>query len=115
MRYLLVLLLVFNWSLAAEAAKASKPKEVIEAKSSAIFLLELTKRIESAGYSNVHMIPQMFVVLANRSDGRPTALIVDSKTLKAVEIEGALQFIGDARGRARPPNCPYCADPSSHI
>ena len=100
MRYFLVLLLMVSSmpALAAGPAKGSKPKESLESKSNAIFLRELTKRIEGAGYNNVHMIPQMFVVLGNRSDGKPTALIVDSKTLKAVEVEGALEFIGDATG-----------------
>ena len=100
MRYFLVLLLMVSSmpALAAGPAKGPKPKEVMEEKSSAFLLLELSKRIEGAGYRNVHMIPQIFVVLANRSDGRPTALIVDSKTLKAVEVDGAFDFIGDATG-----------------
>jgi hypothetical protein len=98
MRFFLVLLLMVS-SMSAHAAQPAKgSKESLESKSSAIFLRELTKRIEAAGYNNVHMIPQMFVVLANRSDGTLTALIVDSKTLKAVEVEGALEFIGDATG-----------------
>jgi hypothetical protein len=74
----------FNAAIAAEPAKTAN--ELLDSKSNIEFLRELGKRIEGAGYSDVHLIPQMFVVLANRSDGRQTTLIVDSKTLQAVEV-----------------------------
>ena len=98
MRYLLALLLVANCTAAIAAEPAKTPNELLDSKSNIEFLRELGKRIEGAGYSDVHLIPQMFVVLANRSDGRQTTLIVDSKTLQAVEVVGALEFIGKATG-----------------
>jgi hypothetical protein len=98
MRYFLALFLVANFISAAAAEPGNAPNELSDPKSNSEFLSGLSKRIEGAGYSNVHMIPQMFVVLANRSDGKPTTLIVDSKSLQAVEVEGALEFIGKATG-----------------
>jgi hypothetical protein len=98
MRYLLALLLVANFISAPAAETVRAPNELLDQKRNIEFLHELSKRIEGAGYSNVHMIPQMFVVLANKSDGTPTTLIVDSKSLQAVEVEGALEFIGKATG-----------------
>jgi hypothetical protein len=98
MPYFLVLLLVVSSMSALAAEPAKGPKDSLGSKSNANFLRELAKRVEGAGYNNVHMIPQMFVVLANRSGAQQTALIVDSKTLQAVEVEGALEFIGNATG-----------------
>ena len=94
MHYFLALALLFAITNPA-AAQQNRPANN---KSNVRFLRDLTKRIEDAGYSKVRMIPQMFVVLAVRSDGKTITLIVDSQTLKAAEVEGAQEFIGDATG-----------------
>ncbi len=72
-----LLLSITSPAVAQQNLPASK------AKSNVAFLRDLTRRIEGAGYSKVRMIPQMFVVLAVRADGKPITLIVDSNTLKA--------------------------------
>jgi len=97
MRYLTAFVLALamaNPAIAQQAHAASKKG----AASNVAFLRDLTKRIEGAGYRKVQMIPQMFVVLAVGSDGKPITLIVDSNTLKATEVEGAQEFINDATG-----------------
>lgn len=97
MHYFLALALLFAITNPAAAQQTrSASKKVTAAKSNVAFLRDLTKRIEDAGYRKVRMIPQMFVVLAVRSDGKPITLIVDSNTLKAAEVEGAQEFIGEA-------------------
>ena len=81
------------------AAQQTRPANTkVTTKSNVAFLRDLTKRIEGAGYSKVRMIPQMFVVLAIRADGKPITLIVDSNTLNAVEVEGAQEFIEEVTG-----------------
>src|SRR4051794_20450753 len=49
------------------------------------FLRQLAMRIEQTGYRDAKVIPQMFVVVAKRRDGKDITLIVDSNTLKALE------------------------------
>jgi len=51
-----------------------------------MFLLELKRRVEGAGYADVEIMPSMFVVTARTSSGRSVALIVDSDTLEALQI-----------------------------
>jgi hypothetical protein len=98
MRYLTALVLALAMANSAIAQQAHAASKTGAAKSNVAFLRDLTKRIEGAGYSKVQMIPQMFVVLAVRSDGKPITLIVDSNTLKATEVEGAQEFIKEATG-----------------
>ena len=98
MHYFIALALLFAITNPAAAEQNRPANKKAAAKSNVAFLRDLTKRIEDAGYSKVRMIPQMFVVLAVRSDGKPITLIVDSRTLKAVEVEGAQEFIGEATG-----------------
>ena len=98
MHRFIALALLFTITNPAAAQQNRPANKKAAAKSNVAFLRDLTKRIEDAGYSKVQMIPQMFVVLAVRSDGKPITLIVDSRTLKAVEVEGAQEFIGEATG-----------------
>ncbi len=98
MHYVLALALLFAITNPGAAQQTRPPSKKVTAKSNVAFLRDLTKRIEDAGYSKVRMIPQMFVVLAIRSDGKPITLIVDSNALKAAEVEGAQEFIGEATG-----------------
>jgi len=98
MQYFTALVLAFAISNPCIAQQAHAASKKGAAKSNAAFLRDLTKRIAGAGYSKVQMIPQMFVVLAVRSDGKPITLIVDSNTLKATEVEGAQEFIMEATG-----------------
>ena len=98
MRYLTAFVLALAMANPVIAEQAHTASKTGAAKSNAAFLRDLTKRIEGAGYSKVQMIPQMFVVLAARSDGKPITLIVDSNTLKATEVEGAQEFIKEATG-----------------
>ena len=97
MHYFFALALLFA---ATSPAASQQNRPANKAKSNAEFLRDLTKRVEGAGYSKVRMIPQMFVVLAIRADGKPITLIVDSNTLKAAEVEGAQEFIEEVTGIA---------------
>jgi hypothetical protein len=97
MHYFLALALTLAISTPG-AAQQNRAVGKGTAKSNIAFLRDLTKRVEEAGYTKVRMVPQMFVVLAVRSDGKPITLIVDSNTLKAAEVEGAQEFIEEVIG-----------------
>ncbi len=58
---------------------------------------ELKKKVEKVGFKDVEIVPQMFVVLAKKPDGRGVSMIVDAQTLQA------LQLGGDGSGPAK-----YC-------
>ena len=97
LHYWVALALLVAITYPAEAQQ-HRPAERPTAKSNVEFLRDLTNRIEDAGYTSVRMIPQMFVVIAVRSDGKPVTLLVDSNSLKATEVEGAQEFIREATG-----------------
>jgi len=44
------------------------------------------KRIEETGYRQVHEVPQMFFVLGTKPDGMPVRMVVDSDSLKTIEL-----------------------------
>jgi hypothetical protein len=50
------------------------------------FLQDLVKRIQETGFKDVHVVPQMFFVLAVKPDGTPVRMVVDSDTLKTLEV-----------------------------
>jgi hypothetical protein len=47
---------------------------------------ELKKRVEAVGFKDVEVVPQMFVVVAKKPDGRSVSMIVDSETLQALQL-----------------------------
>ena len=56
------------------------------------FLRELANRIKKSGYEQVEIVPQMFVVIAKKPEGKPQMLIVDYNTMRAIEVENGLDF-----------------------
>jgi len=54
------------------------------------FLRELADRIKKSGYEQVEIVPQMFVVIAKKPEGKPQMLIVDYNTMRAIEVENGL-------------------------
>lgn len=65
------------------------------------FLLELKRRVESAGFSDVNVLPSMFVMTAKSRDGRSITLVVNSDTLRSLQI-GAETEDQDSRCTATP-------------
>jgi len=47
---------------------------------------ELKKKVEAVGFKDVEVVPQMFVVIAKKPDGRGVSMIVDAETLQALQL-----------------------------
>jgi hypothetical protein len=47
---------------------------------------ELKKKVEEVGFKDVEVVPQMFVVIAKKPDGRGVSMIVDAETLQALQL-----------------------------
>jgi len=47
---------------------------------------ELKKRVEEVGFKDVEVVPQMFVVIAKKPDGRGVSMIIDAETLQALQL-----------------------------
>jgi hypothetical protein len=52
----------------------------------AAFLAELKRRIERAGFEDVEIVPRVFVATGKDRQGRGVSLIVDSDTLKTLQV-----------------------------
>jgi hypothetical protein len=60
------------------------------------FLRQLSRMVGEKGFRDVEPVPQMFVFLAKRSDGREITLLVNSDTLQAMELKGTSDFLRSA-------------------
>jgi|SRR3954454_16608794 hypothetical protein len=105
MRFFLALCLMLDTYAALAAATDVKPQSYAEQldKSNIEFLRQLSKNVEDAGYKHVQIVPEMFVVLVERGDGKRIVLIVNSNTLKAVEVEGGLEALTAGVSDIAPP------------
>jgi hypothetical protein len=65
-----------------------KPYDAQISSSNEKFLIELRERIERTGLSAVHIFPSLFVVTATNSQGKDISLIVNSDSLRTIEIGG---------------------------
>ncbi len=81
---------------AAPSAKASDDSQME-------FLRQLSKKIEKGGFKKVKIIPQMFVAVVQNQHGRSFVLVVNSNTLKAFEVEGALDGFNQSTREVKPP------------
>ena len=64
---------------------------------------ELKKKVEEVGFKDVEIVPQMFVVLAKKPDGRGVSMIVDAQTLQALQLgEEEGSGSGDDHSNATP-------------
>jgi hypothetical protein len=98
MRFLIGILLALTSCAALGSVTDFKPQpsQTYESqldKANLEFLRQLSKKVEDAGFKHVRVIPEMFVVIVERPDGKPAAMVVDSNTLKAFEVEGGLNAI----------------------
>jgi hypothetical protein len=68
---------------------------------------ELKKRVEEVGFKDVEVVPQMFVVVAKKPDGRGVSMIVDAETLQALQLgdDGPDQGGGDEPNAAPEGTC----------
>jgi hypothetical protein len=72
---------------------------------------ELKKRVEEVGFKDVEVVPQMFVVVAKKPDGRGVSMIVDAETLQALQLGGDSPDQGDDEPNAAPEET--CKGPTS--
>ena len=63
---------------------------------------ELKKKVEEVGFKDVEIVPQMFVVLAKKPDGRGVSLIVDAQTMQALQLGEEDSGAGDDHSKATP-------------
>jgi hypothetical protein len=86
MRWLFLLLVIPSVACAA-ANDATLPADRRDYQSkldkeNVDFLRALARLIATKGFTNVRVIPQMFVVTAVGPDGKPRTMIIDSNSLK---------------------------------
>ena len=63
--------------------------DLSSSEANANFIRELQRKVEAAGYKDVHVEPRMFFVTAMDSAGTPVALMVDADSETTIEIDGA--------------------------
>jgi hypothetical protein len=100
---LIFLLLATNASAQAsenDATLSGRDYSRLMDKANQDFLRELANRIKEAGYADVQIVPQLFVVIAKKTNGSPKMLIVDYNTMRAIEVENGLEFGGGAKNSA---------------
>lgn len=67
---------------------------------------ELKKKVEAVGFKDVEVVPQMFVVIAKKPDGRGVSMIVDAETLQALQLgDDASDQDGDTPNAAPEDTC----------
>jgi len=88
MRHFMVLLILLFSSAAPTSAADDSSGDYAKLlnEQNLVFLQDLVKRIEQTGFKDVHVVPQMFFVVAVKPDGTPVRMIVDSDTLKTLEV-----------------------------
>jgi hypothetical protein len=93
MRFLLVLLLALT--PAAAAVSDSKPRDYASQldKANMEFLRDLAEKLEATGFKHVRVVPELFVAVVERPDGKPAALVVDSNTLRTFEVGKSLDAV----------------------
>jgi hypothetical protein len=107
---LCLILLLLASSISVAAAQPNSCADADDHQQSDVeFLRKLSKDVEKAGFKNVEVIPQMFLVKVDRPEGTTTTLVVDSVTGKAVEISGALDFLKQDLGSS-----PETTAPGAH-
>jgi len=70
------------------AAGVEPPSNLGASRLAAANVEELKKRVEEGGFKDVEIVPQMFVVMAKKPDGRGVSMIVDAETLQALQLGG---------------------------
>jgi hypothetical protein len=101
MRWVLLLILIFP-SAASAAANDTPPGQDRRDYQSKLdkenvdFLRDLARLITAKGFTNVKVIPQMFVVTAVGPDGKPLTMIVDSNSLKTFTFDNTSPDLGEA-------------------
>src|ERR1041385_14765 len=73
---------------------------------------ELKKKVEEVGFKDVEIVPQMFVVLAKKPDGRGVSLIDDAQTMQALQLGEEDSGAGDDHSNATPDGA--CQGPTGH-
>lgn len=48
--------------------------------------MELKRRVQSSGFDEVDILPSIFVMTARKRDGENVTLVVNSDTLRALQI-----------------------------
>jgi hypothetical protein len=103
MRKFCWLLVLFLWAPSVAnaadvhntARQAHRSPQRTSTKAYTEFLRNLTRSLSDKGYTNVRLVPQLFVVTAKGAGGKPLTIIVNAKTLKAFAFENSLPDLSD--------------------
>ena len=61
------------------------------------FLKQLSRLVKAKGFSEVEIIPQLFVARVKDTEGHDRTLIINSDTLQAYPFEGQLPLVEERR------------------
>jgi len=91
----LLLILLLSVTPATAAVSDSKPGSYASQldKANMEFLRDLANKLEATGFKHVRVVPELFVAVVERPDGKPAALVVDSNTLRTFEVEKSLDAV----------------------
>jgi hypothetical protein len=91
-RWLAPLIAFIPVQLAASTVETEQPRDYSKMldKQNIEFLRNLATLLETKGFKDVQIIPQMFVAKARNSAGKEVTIIFDYNTLKALSFEGEL-------------------------
>lgn len=92
MRILLILLIALMPTAVCAASKDRQKKPETLEQASVRFFQELSGLIEKAGYKNITVAPHIFVLSADKADGRRIGIVVNTKTMQAMELENDPDF-----------------------
>ena len=102
MRYMFFVMFLVASGIAGADVSHAGPSAKKSDDSQVEFLRRLSKTIEQSGFKKVQIIPQMFVAVVENQEGKSSVLVVDSTTLKAFEVDGALDVVDQSTREAKP-------------
>jgi hypothetical protein len=85
--------------MAASLEPPSTPGIESKAEAQAIAALqELNRKLEAAGYKDVEVLPEALVVSAKDGNGQPTLLLIDTRSMMALQLEAPARSGTTGRG-----------------
>ena len=104
MNRLLFLLLLVCASLSGVYVEARTNRPALanagQADASGPAILQKLKRsLEKVGYTEVQVVPEIFVAITTSAEGNRVTLLVNTNTMQAMELEGTSDFVSKASER----------------
>jgi hypothetical protein len=102
-RALVIGLILLSASLPAVYVEAKQNRRVSTADdaSSSDVVQTLKQALTNVGFKEVQIVPQIFVASVRTSGGKRSMVLVDARTMQAMELEGASDFVSKASERGR--------------